>query len=317
MFFLNKNIDIFKKICKSRGELLFKMKTLPLVSLLSVLLGLTPRLEAQTTPGAIADVVLQFKLTGTDPATVSRRITGEIVRDDRNRPVLAFEAFWEVRNEGVLVEENIERVTRLSNGRYGNKEFLEDLVEVGVIDSIAGWSLKFVQPTFGVPEDLIGLAAGDGWYFLVHRDSEANPPIPLNSILYFDKGNTQATSSERTTQRFGEGGVPTTNSRSFQETTRQDMDFIINFDRFFPEGQEYHLVSQGIYASGMRLQFLGPEKRPVFMPAAGKLSSLSGRMNYNLGEPESRRSWLVEGGMTQSAGKFFADVGIYVDKVDR
>jgi hypothetical protein len=294
------------------------MKTLFLVCFGFLLLALAPRAQAQTTPGAIADVVLQLKLTGMDPATVSRNINGVVLRNERNKPIPAFEAFWEVRDEeDQLVEEIWERASRLRNEKYGNKEFLEDLVDFGVIDSIAGWSLKFVQPTYGVPDDLPGLSAGNGWYFLVHRNSEANPPISLNQIMVFDKDTTQSKATERISQRFDEAGEPTTSSRSLQESTRHEMTFIIDFNDVLPEEDEYYFDTQGIYAGGLRLQFLGPEKRPVFMPSAGKLSSLSGRMVYDEGDPETLRRRLVEGGVTHSAGKFSADVGIYADLIER
>ncbi len=283
-----------------------------------LLFGLFPSAEAQTLPGAVADVVLQLKLTGMDPATVSRDINGVVLRNERNKPIPAFEAFWEVRDEeDQLVEEIWERASRLRNEKYGNKEFLEDLVAFGVIDSIAGWSLKFVQPTYGVPDDLAGLTVGDGWYFLVHRNSEANPPISLNQIMVFDKDTTQSKATERISQRFDEAGEPTTSSRSLQESTRHEMTFIIDFNDVLPEEDEYYFDTQGIYAGGLRLQFLGPEKRPVFMPSAGKLSSLSGRMVYDEGDPETLRRRLVEGGVTHSAGKFSADVGIYADLIER
>lgn len=291
---------------------------IPLFARLGILLfGLLPGVEAQTLPGAIADVVLQLKLTGMDPATVTREIDGTVVRDRNNKPIPAFEAFWEVRDEGLLVEEIWEWASRLRNEKYGNKEFLEDLVALGVIESIAGWSLKFVQPTYGVPEDLPGLLAGNGWYFLVHRNSEANPPISLSQILVFDKDTTQAKANERISQRFDEAGEPTTSSRSLQESTRHEMTFIIDFNDVLPEEDEYYFDTQGIYAGGLRLQFLGPDKRPVFMPSAGKLSSLSGRMSFDEGIAETRRRRLVEGGLTHSAGKFSADVGIYADLIER
>jgi len=291
---------------------------IPLLSCFGFLICVwPPPAQAQTLPGAIADVVLQLKLTGMDPATVSRDINGEVLKDERNKPIPAFEVFWEVREEGLLVEENWEWASRLRTEKYGNKEFLEDLVELGVIESIAGWSLQFVQPTYGVPEDLRRLNAGNGWYFLVHRDSEANPPISLSQILRFDKDTTQAKATERTTQRYDAGGEPTTSTRALQEITRHEMSFIIDFNDVLPEEDEYSFDTQGIYAGGMRLQFLGPEKRPVFMPSAGKLSSVSGRMVYEeLGSDTFVRR-LVEGGLTHSAGKFSADVGIYADLVER
>ncbi len=294
------------------------MKTPFLVCFGFLLLALAPRAQAQTTPGAIADVVLQLKLTGMDPATVSRNINGVVLRDGRNKPIPAFEAFWEVRDEeDRLVEENWEWASRLRNEKYGNKEFLQDLVDFGVIDSIAGWSIKFVQPTYGAPDDLAGLTDGDGWYFLVHRNSETNPPISLSQIMVFDKDTTQAKANERIIQRFDEAGEPTTSSRSLQESTRHEMTFIIDFNDVLPEEDEYYFDTQGIFAGGMRLQFLGPEKRPVFMPSAGKLSSLSGRMVFDEGIDETRLRRLVEGGVTHSAGKFSADIGIYADLIER
>ncbi len=291
------------------------MKTLACFGFL--LLAMAPRAQAQTTPGAIADVALQLKLTGMTPATVSRDINGVVLKDGRNKPIPAFEAFWQVRDgEDRVVEENLEWASRLRNEKYGNKEFLQDLVDLGVMDAIAGWSLKFVQPTYGTPDDQAGLTDGDGWYFLVHRDSETHPPIPLHRVIFFDKDTTQSKANERISQRFDEAGEPTTSTRSLQESTRQEMTFIIDFDDLLPDGDEYYFDTQGIYAGGMRLQFLGPDKRPVFMPSAGKLSSLSGRMVFDEGLDETRRRRLVEGGVTHSAGKFSADVTDYADLIE-
>lgn len=80
------------------------------------------------------------------------------------------------------------------------------ITDVVLQRKLAGWPLKFVQPTYGVPEDVPGLNAGNGWYFPVHRNSEANAPISLSQIMVFDKDTTQAKATERTAQGYDDGG---------------------------------------------------------------------------------------------------------------
>jgi hypothetical protein len=65
-----------------------------------------------------------------------------------------------------------EYVTKIETQKYGNKQILEELDEAGVIDGIAGWSIKLIER--------VGLEDSDSELFLVKKDT---PPIPIGEYL--------------------------------------------------------------------------------------------------------------------------------------
>lgn len=268
--------------------------------------------SAQVSPGSAADVILQLKLTRTVPNLAPRDEQGQVIRGGRNRALPVFENFWEVHENEVRVQTILERGSQMVSERYGTKEFLEDLVEIGLISSIQGWSLKWVRPTLGDPADLASLATDDGQYFLVHRNSQANPPIPLSGLIFAEMDNRQAKMSERRVEYYEAGDVLTGSSRTYQEQVRQQMAMLIDFGAYHPEDTlDYTIEMFGLYAGGLRLQAQGPDKQPVFMPSAGKFSEINGQLTYQNLEAEVQDRALVEGGITYTAGKFVPDLSAY------
>lgn len=148
------------------------------------------------------------------------------------------------------------------------------LVEIGLISSIQGWSLKFVQPTLGDPADLGNLVACEGQYFLVHRHSQANPPIPLSGLMFAEMDNQQMKMSGRLTEYCEAGDVLTGSSRSCQEQVRQQMAMLIDFGAYNPEDTlDYAIEMHGIHAGGLRLQTQGADRQPVCRPLASSVKS--------------------------------------------
>lgn len=68
-----------------------------------------------------------------------------------------------------------EYVTKIETQKYGVKQVLEALDEAGVIDGIAGWSIKQIER--------VGLEDSDSELFLVKKDTA---PIPIGDYLFFD-----------------------------------------------------------------------------------------------------------------------------------
>lgn len=268
--------------------------------------------SAQVVPGSVADVILQLKLTRTVPDLAPRDELGQVIRGGRNKAAPVFENAWEVHENEVRVETLVERGSQMVSEKYGTKELLEDLVEIGLISSIQGWSLKWVRPTLGDPADLASLVADDGQYFLVHRNSQANPPIPMSGLIFVEMDNRQAKMSERAVEYYEAGDVLTGASRTYQEQVRQQMAMLIDFGAYNPEDALDHSIEMhGIYAGGLRLQTQGPDKQPVFMPSAGKFSEINGQWVYQNLETEVQDRALVEGGITYTAGKWVADLSDY------
>lgn len=195
--------------------------------------------SAQVVPGSVADVILQLKLTRTVPDLAPRDELGQVIRGGRKRVLPVFENVWEVRENEVRVEARVERGSQMVSERYGTKEFLEDLVEIGLISSIQGWSLKWVRPTLGDPADLATLVADQGQYFLVHRNSQVNPPIPLSGLIFAEMDNRQARMSEHAVDHYEAGDVLTGSSRTYQEQVRQQMAMLIDFGAYIPDLSDY------------------------------------------------------------------------------
>lgn len=288
------------------------MKTFSFIPLAALCCLAASAAPAQVVPGSAADVILQLKLTRTVPDLVARDEEGQALRGGKNKVSPVFENFWQVFENEVRVETVLERGSRMESEKYGTKEFLEDLVEIGLIASIQGWSLKWVQPTLGDPADPGSLSVGEGQYFLVHRNSEANPPIPLGDLMFSETDNSQARMSDRLVNRFDAGDVLIGSSRTYQEQVRQQMALLIDFGAYNPEDSlDYTIEMHGIFAGGQRLQTLGGDRQPVFMPSAGKFSDISGRLLYQNLDPEVLDRALVEGGITYSAGKWVPDLSGY------
>ena len=288
------------------------MKTSSLSSIAVLFCLAASAAQAQVVPGSSADVILQLKLTRTVPDLAPRDEQGQVIRGGRNKALPVFENVWDVNENEVRVETHVERGSQMVSEKYGTKEFLGDLVEIGLISSIQGWSLKWVRPTLGDPADLASLVADEGQYFLVHRNSRANPPIPLSGLIFAEMDNRQAKMSERLIEYYEAGDVLTGSSRTYQEQVRQQMAMLIDFGAYNPEDNVDDSIEMfGLYAGGLRLQSQGPDKQPVFMPSAGKFSEINGQLAYQDLEAEVQDRALVEGGITYTAGKFVPDLSAY------
>jgi hypothetical protein len=87
-----------------------------------------------------------------------------------------------------------EYVTKIETQKYGVKQVLEALDEAGVIDGIAGWSIKQIER--------VGLDNSDSELFLVKKDT---PPIPIGEYLWVDDfANAWATNYKETTDNSKE-----------------------------------------------------------------------------------------------------------------
>lgn len=134
------------------GPVLSMKKNSLLVAFLATILALSiaPQAVADK-PGAISTVRLNLQLKTSAPGTFVRKANGgAFVRGEDNQFIPTEDNIWGVKHNGKHANYQ-ESVTKIVTTRYGNREFLEDLLAEGVIPdgSIRGWSIKMFDTPSG------------------------------------------------------------------------------------------------------------------------------------------------------------------------
>jgi hypothetical protein len=150
--------------------------------------------SALVTAGAAVAVPIQgSEQTLTLQLATHQTVDGTYLKDDDGKTISPKESTDE--NEWSKGDvDYYEYVTKIETQKYGVKQVLEALDEAGVIDGIAGWSIKQIER--------VGLDNSDSELFLVKKDT---PPIPIGEYLWVDDfANAWATNYKETTDNSKE-----------------------------------------------------------------------------------------------------------------
>lgn len=126
-------------------------------------------------PGSASAVTLSLSITSEVPKTFAKDGEGRFITDEAGKKIPAYSNEWSVENPRTgastdFYETNVQIVKR----RYSNKEFLNDLVNAGVIPGpIAGWSIQRVAAYYAEHDPDSGL-----WWV----DDYAIPMIKIYAI---------------------------------------------------------------------------------------------------------------------------------------
>lgn len=239
--------------------------------------------------GGVSTVALALKLTTTVEGTVAKDpTTGKALPKSHPDAGPAYDNTWVVKKKDKKVEEIKELVSKQISSKYSNKELLQDLVTIGVIDGIKGWSLVKVQATIqDTPEmqahDLFQERAGPVRFYLTHKDKA---PIGLDNILGtvldFQSGISQKIVGKKVT-KFDASENPTTSAITYATTFKSVSVFYLylikpsendNEEEELEKGKILYLT--GLYSGGEKVATFGPEKKLVMLSTPGKIASAYG-----------------------------------------
>ena len=239
-------------------------------------------------PGSISLVTLKMTESFTAPGTV--------LKDDTGRPVQpstpAYENIW-----STTTQDSQEFVSKILAFKLSNKEFLELLVDQGVIASITGWSVKATYDEFA-----------DGPNLFITKDGVA--PIFIGDFFEFLAGADVFAQKSNETIRYNSLGDET--GYSISDAFKSKSDLTLNFAT--NEAEPLAMTLHGIWNFSSALKFLGTgEDRVVlYVPGACSLTGISG----TLLDPEEVVNdedgfyfgSLIEGSWTFAAATPVADV---------
>lgn len=296
--------------------------------LLLVLLAGTATAQTVPLPGSVGSVLFKLTLSFSRPGT--------LLRDpDTGKPLPARDAFgaplggpaysneWLILNSRgdvpVSDEYHEEYVSKIGTRKYGNKEFLSDLIEAGILPQygnaphLAGWSIVQVTPTFMDEYPF----TGESRFYAVH--SAQSDIVELSAVIFRGYPDTYSSGYaanvnyhylERYQYATDTTAVTETGLSSWKSTRIYYIDF--SGEPFDVEDVFVgHARMEGVFASSERLASLGGSlnRVPVYAVGATKLTSISGQ--GPVFDEESDTRCVIEGMMATAAGKLQADVSHY------
>lgn len=302
------------------------MKTVK--QMLSALLFTTPTVVFCQIPGSINPVTIHLMISYSAPGTVQKDENGKVLKgfdefgDPQGGPDYQNSWFIEkVKNEEVTSEESHnEYASKIVTMKYGNKEFLTDLVNVGIItpsagkSPIANWSIVQVTPTF---DDGITVHADDSRYYAIHKQTGEIKDLSYVLMVTDDAMDMPGEFGLAEKTAFKEviknDYVKETMSRTttylnnWKTGVRVLMDFEGDLDPFSAD-----TIFQGIWTAGEKLTILGKgdDAVPVITQTGGKVDKVSGRgLFFSSGLPDEPLDYsVVEGSVVIGGGKAVVDV---------
>lgn len=279
-------------------------------------------------PGSVANVVFNFSLSFSKEGTVMKdEETGKPItgKDEEGFP-LGGPAYWnswtifkvDKNDDPISQESHEEYVSKVGTRKYGNKEFLTDLYDAGLLpddengSGIGGWALVQVTGTFDDEEESY---SGPDLFYAVHakrglvvllsgvvidRDFEARSGFAEN--WNYKRVNKQDFGKETDT-------TTVTDSGNWKSVRRYVMDFGGLLEAGDYSESEYQF--QGIYNNAEKLTKVrtGDPENPevaVYQCGPSKLDKISGTGPY-YGEEEFDRE-VLEGTLSTAAGKVQPDI---------
>jgi hypothetical protein len=310
----------------------------PSFLLASLLLGIAVPASAQV-PGSVANVTFNFTMSFSKPGTVLKdEITGKPItgKDEWGNTLggPVYENSWTLTKEDkggqILSEETRdEYIAKLGTRKYGNKEFLTDLVAAGILPkddnnqpSIAGWSLVQVNGTVSKSDDMY---PGEDVFYAVHakrglvvllsgvaigRDSKVRFSYAENWNFQYSNKQDYVKETEVTTM---------TENGNWRSVRR----YVVDFDDNLTEGDDTTSACQlqGVHTCAVKLTKVrtGNPENPevlVYQHGPGKLDKITGSGAYYDEDEELRE--VFEGSFSIAAGKVHADISeTYPEAVQR
>jgi hypothetical protein len=307
-------------------------------------------------PGTIAKLAFSLTITDEAPGTVAKDpATGKPLKkdDEGSGPVFdnEYDAF-KGKNKVARMEEYVGKSVKR---KYSTKEFLLDLVKIGVIEDIKGWSLVLVtdtlydeetiavdetpEPTEEEPDPETVLTEypagksvdyGNWGYFLVNKSK----PDPINvtdnfyAYVWYDDGVYLSENYTSSTPYSSEGKITATEAAmtnwSWSYTYRADAYLNIDLNKNYPANgenpannvEEVIYLRGGIGTGGAKSGLMKDKTTSVYINGAEKASNLVGGYYYEASSGGQIIYSFVEGGFSISAGVVQPDVQKFYPEID-
>ena len=242
-----------------------------------------------------------FALTETysAPALQEKDADGKLLKDENNKTIPTYLNEYSVdtmQSQLVLKTVNTEEyASKMQTAKISNKEILEDLMEDGVIDSIAGYSISYIDT---VSDDQLD----DDGFYLVKKGAE---PISINEYLSVNFSEDS------------EDYRPLAESLNYIEVETEDFvkgttTFVVKGSEKFKEAVSISYKSStftalitgiGSFGSSVKTFGKGADAYSADIPSGGKISSASGGLRYSREEGEEYvDDSVLEGSISYGAG---------------
>ena len=282
-------------------------------------------------PGSVGSVQLKLTLNFSTPGTVLKD-------PETGRPLPAKDSFgaplggptyyndWFImKNRGdvpVSDEYHEEYISKIGTSRYGNKEFLSDLIQAGILPKygnapyLAGWSIVQVTPTFYDDYPY----TGESRFYAVHQSQ--GDRIDLNDVIFRGYPDTYSSGYAANIKyhystRYQYSTATTTVTETDQSNWKSTRIYYIDFSGDPFDGSGFFVGfarMEGVFSSSERLASIGQSRMPVYVVGATKLTGISGQGPVYDEENDTRS--VIEGSISTAAGRLQADVSYFPNLVD-
>lgn len=280
------------------------------------LLIAAPITASAQTPGSVQTLTLNLIFSYTGPGTMERDEDGKIIKKDEFGDPAggpAFENMWtitkEKNDEIVSQETHDEFASKMVSKKYGNKEFLMDLVDIGFItptegnNPIANWTIILVTPSVPGPDGLP--ETGEPTFFAFH--TKTLEAVDLTGILVTNEPFGAFADTEKFKRVVKDDFV--------KETTTETVSYsglfkgVTTIEIVDPITLEPVAQGQGIFTGSEKIQILGKGEDAQFVSVQGaaKIANISG-IGPIFDELFQFDPSVMEGSVSAGAGKLFPDI---------
>lgn len=299
----------------------------PTLLLAALLLSTAASTLAQV-PGSVANVIFNLTLSSSREGTVMKdEETGKPItgKDEFGDPLggPTFYNMWTItktnKDEDILSEETHEEyVSKIGTRKYGNKEFLTDLANAGILPeddngpSIAGWSLVQVIGTLDDGEDFF---TGPDFIYAVH--AKRGLVVLLSGVVIDRDDEARSGYAEswnyKRVNKLDYGKDTDTTTVSENGKWKSVLRYVMDFEEMLETGDysESAYQFQGIHTDAEKLTKVrtGDPENPeaaVYQCGPSKLDKISGTGPYYGDEGFDRE--VIEGTLSTAAGKVIPDI---------
>jgi len=259
-----------------------KMHAIHKLSAAMALASLTAATHAHADPGkgTVGNMTIRLVEQFTDPSLPAKDKHGRIITPR----FLTYENFFSTSNNNRRVE-TYEYGSKITTFRISNKEFLEVLVEEGVIPEIRGWAVVVVE-------------ADDEFGIFIEKRGER--PIDVSEFLIISGHQSEAEAFQEnyrfvSTEVFSSGVVTERETGNFRAFALVDVSF---------QAVDVEMELQGMLLETQTLRTfgMGDGRYTQWIPGARNINNITGWLSFDDGWDDEFPS-VITGSISAAAGR--------------
>lgn len=267
-----------------------KSPKIQLLCLATVMLPYAVSAQVDTSQAISQAVTFTLTETYTAPGLLEKDGEGKLVKDENNKTIPDYWNEYTVetyKGEDLVKSVSTEEwAAKMGTAKISNKEILEELKSDGVIQSITGYAISYIDIDDG---------ASDGGFYLTKKGAE---PISIDQYLDIGRYNSSYAVGGTWKRVLTDDYVKETYTESETGSEKSKESITINFTvpRFSAQ-----IAGIGSFGSAVKTFGKGEDAYTQTIPAAGKISSVSGGLTY-AEELDVEDVSVLEGNISLAAG---------------